>query len=66
MDDWLAERAGRLGVTLSDDEAETLLKLARIAAHTSGDRRNAPLLSYLLGVAVGRGGDFDALAESVE
>lgn len=36
---------------LSDADAEALLKIARIAAHESGDRRNAPLLTYLLGRA---------------
>jgi hypothetical protein len=34
---------------LSDDDAEALLKIARIAAHTSDDRRSAPLLTYLVG-----------------
>ena len=35
---------------------------ARVAAHESGDRRNAPLLCYLVGVAVGKGADLDAVA----
>lgn len=34
---------------LSDADADALLKIARIAAHESGDRRNAPLLTYLIG-----------------
>jgi hypothetical protein len=34
---------------LSDDDAQTLLKIAKIAAHESGDRTNAPLLCYLVG-----------------
>ena len=38
---------------LSDDDVKTLLDLARIAAHASGDRTNAPLLCYLVGRAQG-------------
>ena len=38
---------------LSDADARTLLDLARIAAHASGDRTNAPLLCYLVGRAQG-------------
>lgn len=63
MNDWLTRRAEALGVAApSEAEAETLLELARIAAHESGDRRNAPLLCYLVGRA---GGDVEALAELV-
>ena len=36
--------------------------LARVAAHDSGERTNAPLLCYLLGVAVGRGGNLESLS----
>ena len=32
-----------------------LLDLARVAAHDSGDRTNAPLATYLVGLAAGRG-----------
>jgi hypothetical protein len=49
---------------LSDEDAATLLDLARIAAHESGERTNAPLLCYLVGRAQ-RGGDLDSLAEAV-
>jgi hypothetical protein len=63
MNEWLSRQAAALGVTeLGESEASTLLEIARIAAHESGDRRNAPLLCYLLGRA---GGDVDALAEIV-
>jgi hypothetical protein len=41
-----------------------LLDLARIAAHTSGERTNAPLLCYLVGRAQGSE-ELDALAEAV-
>ena len=51
MDEWLRRVAAAVGSTeeLSDDDADALLKIARIAAHESGDRRNAPLLTYLIG-----------------
>jgi len=51
MNVWLDRVAKELGVDaeLSDQDAEALLKIARIAAHTSDDRRTAPLLTYLVG-----------------
>jgi hypothetical protein len=63
VNEWLTRQADALGVAgLTEAEASTLLEIARIAAHESGDRRNAPLLCYLLGRA---GGEVDALAEIV-
>ena len=73
MDAWLsrvrdavAEAAGADPAALQlDPEAETvLLDLARIAAHESGERTNAPLLCYLLGRAQGKA-SLDELAEAV-
>ena len=51
MNDWLERVAAELGIDphLTDDDADALLKIARIAAHTSDDRRTAPLLTYLVG-----------------
>ena len=51
MDDWLKRVAAAVGIDeqLSGEEADALLKIARIAAHESDDRRNAPLLTYLIG-----------------
>ena len=51
MNDWLDRVTKEHGIDgqLSDDDAEALLKIARIAAHTSDDRRSAPLLTYLVG-----------------
>jgi uncharacterized protein DUF6457 len=51
MTEWLDEVAPKLGISaeLGADEMDALLKIARIAAHTSDDRRNAPLLAYLIG-----------------
>jgi hypothetical protein len=62
VDAWLTDArnalAREVGVApteleLSDDEVATLLDLARIAAHDSGERINAPLLCYLVGRAQG-------------
>lgn len=51
MDNWLEQTMMTLGggPDLSDDDAAVLLKIASIAAHTSGERTNAPLLCYLVG-----------------
>ncbi|HEY2939739.1 MAG TPA: DUF6457 domain-containing protein [Gaiellaceae bacterium] len=64
--DALAEAAGipRERLELTDEEARTLLDLARIAAHDSGDRTNAPLLCYLVGLARS-GEELDELADAV-
>ena len=74
MDDWLssardrlAEAAGQTPESLALSQAETdeLLELARIAAHESGERINAPLLCYLVGLARGRSsGDISALVDA--
>jgi Domain of unknown function (DUF6457) len=73
VNSWLAQRADalaaaggadRAALELDDAQIDTLLDLARIAAHESGDRRNAPLLCYLAGLAQGRGGS--SLAELAE
>ena len=74
MDEWLtrardalAQEAGLEAseLDLSDDEARALLGLARVAAHDSGDRRNAPLLCYLVGLARRDGADVERLAGAV-
>ena len=73
MDEWLTHARDALAAAtgaepaeldLSDADADTLLDLARIAAHTSGARTNAPLLCYLVGRAQGAR-DVDELAEAV-
>jgi hypothetical protein len=53
MNEWLDRVTAELGIDgqLSADDADALLKIARIAAHTSDDRRSAPLLTYLVGRA---------------
>jgi Domain of unknown function (DUF6457) len=73
VDDWLTRArdalASEAGVDpatleLSDEDSSILLDLARIAAHDSGERINAPLLCYLVGRAQGSRG-LDELAEAV-
>ena len=73
MDAWLADARDALAAAagvpserldLSDDNVAVLLDLARIAAHESGERTNAPLLCYLVGRAQS-GADLDALADAV-
>jgi hypothetical protein len=65
MHTWLSHARDRLAAAagaepaeldLTQAEVDTLLELARLAAHESGERTNAPLLCYLVGVAYGRGG----------
>jgi hypothetical protein len=72
-DEWLVGARGRLAAVsgaapedleLTDDMRATLLEAARIAAHESGERTNAPLVCYLLGRA-DRGADLEALVETL-
>jgi hypothetical protein len=73
MDAWLTEARDRLAAAagvapgeleLSEDDVRELLDLARIAAHDSGERTNAPLLCYLVGRAQA-GTDLQTLADAV-
>jgi Domain of unknown function (DUF6457) len=73
VDAWLSEARDALAeaagvppgeLELDDEQANALLDLARIAAHDSGERTNAPLLCYLVGRAQ-RGGDLETLANAV-
>ena len=72
MDEWLSSARARLAAAIDVDEAsleldeELLLELARVAAHESGARTNAPLACYLVGLAVGKSGrDLNEVAEIV-
>jgi hypothetical protein len=50
--------AAELGVApLSGSEIESLLSLAGAAAHGTGDRTSAPLVTFLAGVAAASGAD---------
>jgi hypothetical protein len=73
MDQWLSDARDALAQTsgvpaerleLDDEAVRELLELARVAAHDSGERTNAPLLCYLLGRAQD-GASLDELADAV-
>ncbi|MHB8513376.1 MAG: DUF6457 domain-containing protein [Actinomycetota bacterium] len=57
MTNSLAKRIGQNGdaFAISDEDRTVILDLARIASHASGDRRNAPLLCYVIGLLAGKG-----------
>jgi hypothetical protein len=73
MDQWLSQARDVLAqasglpaehLELDDDAVGVLLELARVAAHDSGERTNAPLLCYLVGRAQG-GASLEDLADAV-
>jgi Domain of unknown function (DUF6457) len=73
VQEWLAKQADALAAAtgiprdaleLEDGDVLTLLDLAKLAAHEGGERTNAPLLCYLLGIAHGSA-EIDELAEIV-
>ena len=74
MNEWLDNARRRLAEAvgeqssvyqLTEKDVDDLLDLARVAAHEGGERTNAPLLTYLVGVAKGRHPD-RALADLVD
>ncbi len=73
MDQWLSDARDALAqasgvpaerLELDDEAVRELLELARVAAHDSGERTNAPLLCYLVGRAQD-GASLDELADAV-
>lgn len=52
-------------LSLSESTAEEILDLARIASHDSGERINAPLLCYEIGLAVGKGAQLQDIAAAI-
>jgi hypothetical protein len=61
---WLTTLSAELGtsdIRMDDDAVTTLLDLARDSAHEV-ERVAAPLTTFLVGVAVGRGGALNAAA----
>jgi hypothetical protein len=72
---WIADMTARIAHSAGIDadilavdagDAEELLRLAGVAAHTSGDRTNAPLLCHVLGRAVALGAPLDSLARVID
>ena len=74
MDEWLSAARDRLARATGEDasalelaqaDVDELLELARVAAHESGERINAPLVSYLVGFVRGsRGGELPDLVDA--
>jgi hypothetical protein len=73
VDPWLTKARDALATAtgvapsqleMSDAEIDAVLDLARIAAHVSGERTNAPLLCYLVGRVRGDR-DLDELVDAV-
>lgn len=72
---WISDMTSRIAastgidadtLTIDAGDAEELLRLAGVAAHTSGDRTNAPLLCHVLGRAVALGAPLDSLARVID
>jgi len=64
LDQWLAAVSAEIGtddLTLDNNAIHTLLDLARDSAHEV-ERVAAPLTTFLVGVAVGRGASLGAVA----
>jgi hypothetical protein len=74
VDEWLTAARDRVAAAagldsssldLTQEEVDEILELARVAAHESGERINAPLLCYLVGLAQAqRGGDLADLVDA--
>jgi hypothetical protein len=56
LDEFIAAACAELGLSPDDVDTDLVLELAREVAHNTV-RPAAPLSTYLLGLAVGRGGD---------
>jgi hypothetical protein len=72
--DWITEATLHLAAATGLDpalllldatDAEILLDLAGVAAHTSGERTNAPLLCHVLGRARAQGVALEVLDRAV-
>jgi hypothetical protein len=64
LDDWTADACRALNLDPADVDTSLVLDLARDVAH-GVMRPAAPLSAYLLGVAIGRGADPRAAADSL-
>jgi hypothetical protein len=69
FEEWVEGACKALDVEPDDVDTEELLDLAREVAH-GVERRAAPVATFLLGLVVGRGADYDealaALRETAE
>jgi hypothetical protein len=64
LERWIAQVAGELGLSAKALDRDAVLDVAKNAAHQVA-RPAAPLTTYLLGVAVGRGAHLRVAAETV-
>jgi len=65
LDQWTDALCAELGIDPGTDHQKIVLNLARVVAHKV-DRPAAPLTSYLLGLAVGRGEQLEEAADKVQ
>lgn len=65
LDEWVARLQDALGLTDADIPTGRVLDLTRDAAH-GVTRPAGPLTTFLLGIAVGRGADFDDASRTIE
>jgi hypothetical protein len=65
LDEWAEALCAELGIDPGEATQKTVLNLARVVAHLV-DRPAAPLTSYFLGVAVGRGQPLDEVAVKIQ
>jgi hypothetical protein len=65
LDDWADAVCAELGIDPQEATQKTVLDLARVVAHRV-DRPAAPLTSFFLGVAVGRGQPLAETAEKIQ
>jgi hypothetical protein len=57
MDEWIKKFASELGTEgLSSQEVDDLLLIAREVSRRTGERRLAPLATFLAGLAAAKGG----------
>ncbi|AGL21656.1 DUF6457 domain-containing protein [Actinoplanes sp. N902-109] len=56
LEEWLEAAAAELGLDAADVQQQMVLDVARDVAHNVV-RPGAPVTAYLMGLAVGRGGD---------
>jgi len=72
--DWITDITMRLAsatdlepadLLVNAADKETLLDLAGTAAHSSGDRTNAPILCHVIGRALARGATLEECARVV-
>jgi hypothetical protein len=65
VDSWIAAVGAELGLDPAEVPVRAVLDLARVAAHQV-ERPAAPLTAFMLGLAVGRGGDLTDATARIE